>query len=205
METSLLRQSENNIRKFYKMIYWITGQACSGKTKLIKSILNNYVDFPNTYEIYKPVKEISCIKFKDFLLVGSNYLRNKARSLGIDNSRGSLSELELLIKQEYSKCDILLETFRPKYFNIDFILRLKKMYDLKIFYLQTDKEILDERGRTRNHIWDRERTEKKKYIQMKKIESVIENDEVKSCVIKLENNNENDLSTNVKLILGSLS
>ena len=205
METSLLRQSENNIRKFYKMIYWITGQACSGKTKLIKSILNCYVDFPNTYEIYKPVKEISCIKFKDFLLVGSNYLRNKARSLGIDNSRGSLSELELLIKQEYSKCDILLETFRPKYFNIDFILRLKKMYDLKIFYLQTDKEILDERGRTRNYIWDRERTEKKKYIQMKKIESVIENDEVKSCVIKLENNNENDLSTNVKLILGSLS
>ena len=187
------------------MIYWITGQACSGKTKLIKSILNNYVDFPNTYEIYKPVKEISCIKFKDFLLVGSNYLRNKARSLGIDNSRGSLSELELLIKQEYSKCDILLETFRPKYFNIDFILRLKKMYDLKIFYLQTDKEILDERGRTRNHIWDRERTEKKKYTQMKKIESVIENDEVKSYVIKLENNNENDLSTNVKLILGNLS
>ena len=40
---------------------------------------------------------------------------------------------------------------------------------------------------------------------MKKIESVIENDEVKSCVIILENNNENDLSTNVKLILGSLS
>ena len=79
------------------------------------------------------------------------------------------------------------------------------MYDLKIFYLQTDKEILDERGRTRNHIWDRERTEKKKYTQMKKIESVIENDEVKSCVIKLENNNENDLSTNVKLILGNLS
>ena len=40
---------------------------------------------------------------------------------------------------------------------------------------------------------------------MKKIESVIENNEVKSCVIKLENNNENDLSTNVKLILGNLS
>ena len=39
---------------------------------------------------------------------------------------------------------------------------------------------------------------------MKMIESVIENDEVKSCVTKLENNNENDLSTNVKLILGKL-
>ena len=33
----------------------------------------------------------------------------------------------------------------------------------------------------------------------------LENDEVKSCVTKLENNNENDLSTNVKLILGNLS
>ena len=34
------------------MIYWISGVACSGKSTLIKSILNKYTDFPNSYEIY---------------------------------------------------------------------------------------------------------------------------------------------------------
>ena len=187
------------------MIYWVTGQACSGKTTLVRTILNDYIKSINKYEIYKPIKKISCVRFKNLLLVGSNYLTNRARDQGIDSSGSSLDELELLIKQEYSKCDILLETFRPKYFNIDFILRLKKIYDLKIFYLQTDKKILDERGRIRNHIWDRERTENRKYMQMKNIESVIEKDEVKMCVTKLKNNDENDLSTNVKLILENLS
>ena len=187
------------------MIYWVTGQACSGKTTLVRTILNDYIKSINKYEIYKPIKKISCVRFKNLLLVGSNYLTNRARDQGIDSSGSSLDELELLIKQEYSKCDILLETFRPKYFNIDFILRLKKIYDLKIFYLQTDKKILDERGRIRNHIWDRERTENRKYMQMKNIESVIENDEVKVCVTKLKNSDENDLFINVKLILENLS
>ena len=42
-------------------------------------------------------------------------------------------------------------------------------------------------------------------MQMKNIESVIENDEVKVCVTKLKNSDENDLFINVKLILENLS
>ena len=40
---------------------------------------------------------------------------------------------------------------------------------------------------------------------MKNIKSVIENDEVKVCVTKLKNSDENDLFINVKLILENLS
>ena len=133
------------------MIYWISGVACSGKSTLIKSILNKYTDFPNSYEIYKPIKNISCIKFDDFLLIGSNYFNSRIKkqtSYGIDNCRSNYKEIKEIIRQEHSKHNnILLETFIPKYFKEELLLWLVELYKLKILYLQVDKNILDDRGK----------------------------------------------------------
>jgi len=191
------------------MIYWISGVACSGKSTLIKSILNKYTDFPNSYEIYKPIKNISCIKFNNFLLIGSNYLNSriiKQTSYGIDSCRSSHKEIKEIIIKEHSKHNnILLETFIPKYFKEELLLWLIELYELKILYLQVDKNILDKRGEERNCDVDILRNEKIKINQLKKVESIIKHNKIKQYVSILQNKDKKDLSNNVKLIYDYLT
>lgn len=191
------------------MIYWISGVACSGKSTLIKSILNKYTDFPNSYEIYIPIKNISCIKFNDFLLIGSNYLSNKIKkqtNLGIDNCRSNHKEIKEIIIQEYTKHNnILLETFISRYFKEELLLWLIKLYELKILHLQVDKNILDKRGEERNCDVDKLRNEEIKINQLKRVESIIKHNKIKQYVSILHNKDKKDLSNNVKLIYDYLT
>ena len=186
------------------MIYWISGVACSGKSTLIKSLLNESEVSHQVRTVYKPTNKFSCIKFQDFLLVGSNYLNDKVKTPGIDSSRFKKKYLELLIEQEYLKHNILLETFLPHLFNLDMILNLISKYNLKIFYLHTDKNTLDKRGVERTQYYDKQRTEKIKSNQLKRTELVINHSMVKPHVTILKNSNKKDLSNNVKLICENL-
>ena len=186
------------------MICWISGVACSGKSTLIKSLLNESEVSHQLRSIYKPIKEFSCVKFQDFLLVGSNYLNDKVKTPGIDSSKFKKEYLESLIDQEYLKHNILLETFLPHLFNLDIILSLISKYNLKIFYLHTNKNTLDKRGIERNQYYDKQRTEKIKSNQLKRTELVINHNMVKPYVTILENSNKKDLSNNVKLIKNNI-
>ena len=187
------------------MICWITGVACSGKSTLIKYLINESEVSHQLKNVYKPTSKISCVKFQNFLLVGSNYLNDKVKTPGLDSYRLKKEHLELLIEQEYIKHNILLETFFRPLFNLDMILNLISKYNLKIFYLHTDKNTLDKRGIERNQYYDKQRTEKAKSNQLKKTESVINHSMVKPHVTILKNSNKKDLSNNVKLIYKDLT
>ena len=84
------------------------------------------------------------------------------------------------------------------------ILNLISKYNLKIFYLHTDKNTLDKRGIERNQYYDKQRTEKIKSNQLKRTELVINHSMVKPHVTILKNSNKKDLSNNVKLICENL-
>ena len=94
------------------MIFWITGEPCSGKSTLMKSLvgrmnvsspLNKLISFGNG----------KCMKINNTLVMG-NYL-GKGKCPGLDYLQPSLTNLEMFIKKEYPKYDILIETFLSRY------------------------------------------------------------------------------------------
>ena len=139
-----------------------------------------------------------CMKINNTLVMG-NYL-GKGKCPGLDYLQPSLTNLEMFIKKEYPKYDILIETFLSRYLKINFLHKLINQYKIKIFHLQTDMTELDKRAIKRNMSWDKNRTDYGKFKVKQEVYDILSDDIIKPHVIPLINNTTEDLSNNVKFI-----
>jgi len=188
-------------------VVWITGVSCSGKSTLVKNIINQFDNF----QICKPVGKIRCTKFDDLLVVGGTYTK-KVNSPGLDgDSRGSRvkrnNNFKELINREYPKYEnILCETRTPAFFNKDILYWLIDTHKLQIFYLTTEKGILDDRAKNRKgknnkqNFWDRKRTDKRTMKEFSSLEILISDEKISKYTKELRNDNIEDSMKNTKTI-----
>ena len=113
------------------MIIMIGGIPCSGKTTLVKNIIEGL----GSYENYEPIPLFKCQKYKDILLIGQ-YPENETFG-GTDRlSYGTINKFQEFINQEVTKHKhILIEGdrfFQAK--NLEFLLdeHDAMVYTLKI-------------------------------------------------------------------------
>ena len=188
-------------------VVWITGVSCSGKSTLVKNIIQKF----DKHEIYKPVNKIRCIKFDRFLVVVGTYTK-KVNLPGLDSEEFSprhllKNEFKKVIIEEYPKYEnILCETRTPAFFNKDILYWLIDTHKLQIFYLTTEKGILDDRAKNRKgknnkqNFWDRKRTDKRTMKEFSSLEILISDEKISKYTKELRNDNMEDSMKNTKTI-----
>ena len=183
------------------MVIWIAGNPCAGKSTMVKNIIEDKLSNGH----YRPVDTIRCTKFDKLLVVGGTYFK-KVVSPGLDgDQRGSKKILndnfKKLIIQEYPKNqNILCETASRMYFNKDLLYWLIDNFEFKMFYLKTDKTILDERAKIRNNWWDKLRTDKRTIKEVNYVKSIVSDEKITKHIKELKNDIMCDNIKNVKII-----
>ena len=183
-------------------VIWITGTSCSGKSTMVKNIIKSYKYFGSKNKIDK----IKYIKFKNLLVIGGTYLVQDKHNCGLDeyyrcSSKYLKNNYIKLINLEYTKNkNILCETSTRRFFNKDLLYWLVTNIDLKIFYLKTMKSVLDERAKIRDNSYDKKRTDRRTIYDIKHIETLLSDKNIKKCVTYLTNNNVKDGIKNQDII-----
>ena len=136
------------------MIIWISGLYCTGKSTIVKNIVEsqnkNFGDITiKEGTLVEPTKNFECIQFKDFMVIGARYYSNATNS-GTDLIFAGNDRFKEFIIQEYDNHkNLLIEG--SKFFRKDILDWLISKYKLKIFHLETDISIMEERSKNRNN------------------------------------------------------
>ena len=178
----------------YKMIIWIAGMSCVGKSTIIRKIISNY----DKGEDYKPQKYFHCTKFEKFLLIGGRYY-NKITNPGSDYIYAGKDRFkDFMIKEYYKHNKMLIEGSR--FFRKEILHWLIDNYKLKIYYLEVDIKTLDDRSIDRGGWHDKKRTDKRTSNEIKKMNNLINDKKISQHLEVLHNNTITDSDNNVKII-----
>ena len=164
------------------MIIWLAGMSCVGKSTIMKNIISK---FPEGEKV-RPTKYFDCIKFDNFITIGGRYY-NKTTNPGSDYIFAGKDKFQDFIRQEYPKHKkMLIEG--SKFFRSEIISWLvDNNYKLKIYYLSTDINNLNQRAEDRGGWWDKKRTEKRTLSEIKRLEKIFTNEKFNNLINQRKN------------------
>tara|TARA_Y100001972_G_scaffold115167_1_gene151582 strand:- start:78 stop:638 length:561 start_codon:yes stop_codon:yes gene_type:complete len=175
------------------MIIWLAGMSCVGKSTIMRNIISK---FPEGEKV-RPTKYFDCIKFDNFITIGGRYY-NKTTNPGSDYIFAGKDKFQDFITQEYPKHKKMLiegsKFFRPEI--ISWL--MDNNYKLKIYYLSTDINNLNQRAKNRGGWWDKKRTEKRTLSEIKRLEKILTN-KTFSSIIEQRTNETMEQSTELSL------
>lgn len=186
------------------MIVWISGLSCSGKSTIVKNIVRNQDDNIGDIvlrkgNLIKPTKYFDCIQFEDFTIIGGRYYSDQTNP-GSDRIFAGADRFKDFIIQEYNNHkNFLIEGSR--FFRKEVLDWLVSEYELKIFHIETDRSIIEERSKDRNGWWDKQRTDRRTDNELKKFDKILNDNILKQHITVYENNTMEDSKSITKNIL----
>ena len=164
------------------MIIWLAGMSCVGKSTIMKNIISK---FPEGEKV-RPTKYFDCIKFDNFITIGGRYY-TKSTNPGSDYIFAGKDKFQNFIRQEYPKHKkMLIEG--SKFFRSEIISWLvDNNYKLKIYYLSTNINNLNQRAEDRGGWWDKNRTEKRTLSEIKRLEKILINEKFNNLIEQRKN------------------
>ena len=186
------------------MIVWISGLSCSGKSTIVKNIVRNQDDNIGDIVLRKgnliePTEYFDCIQFEDFTVIGGRYYSDQTNP-GSDRIFAGADRFKDFIIQEYNNHkNFLIEGSR--FFRKEILDWLVSKYELKIFHIETDRSIIEERSKDRNSWWDKERTDRRTDNELKKFDKILNDNILKQHITVYENNTIEDSKSITKNIL----
>tara|TARA_B100000925_G_C21780855_1_gene376167 strand:+ start:42 stop:626 length:585 start_codon:yes stop_codon:yes gene_type:complete len=186
------------------MIVWISGLSCSGKSTIVKNIVRNQDDNIGDIVLRKgnliePTKHFDCIQFEDFTVIGGRYYSDQTNP-GSDRIFAGADRFKDFIIQEYNNHkNFLIEGSR--FFRKEVLDWLVSEYELKIFHIETDRSIIEERSKDRNGWWDKQRTDRRTDNELKKFDKILNDNILKQHITVYENNTMEDSKSITKNIL----
>lgn len=186
------------------MIVWISGLSCSGKSTIVKNIVRNQDDNIGDIVLRKgnliePTEYFDCIQFEDFTVIGGRYYSDQTNP-GSDRIFAGADRFKDFIIQEYNNHkNFLIEGSR--FFRKEILDWLVSKYELKIFHIETDRSIIEERSKDRNSWWDKERTDRRTDNELKKFDKILNDNILKQHITVYENNTMEDSKSITKNIL----
>ena len=186
------------------MIVWISGLSCSGKSTIVKNIVEsqnkNFGDIViKEGTLVEPTKYFNCIQFEDFTVIGGRYYSDQTNP-GSDRIFAGADRFKDFIIQEYNNHkNFLIEGSR--FFRKEVLDWLVSEYELKIFHIETDKSIIEERSKDRNGWWDKQRTDRRTDNELKKFDKILNDNILKQYITVYENNTMEDSKSITKNIL----
>ena len=186
------------------MIVWISGLSCSGKSTIVKNIVRNQDDNIGDIVLRKgnliePTEYFDCIQFEDFTVIGGRYYSDQTNP-GSDRIFAGADRFKDFIIQEYNNHkNFLIEGSR--FFRKEILDWLVSKYELKIFHIETDRSIIEERSKDRNSWWDKERTDRRTDNELKKFDKILNDNILKQHITVYENNTMEDNKSITKNIL----
>ena len=186
------------------MIVWISGLSCSGKSTIVKNIVEsqnkNFGDIViKEGTLVEPTKYFNCIQFEDFTVIGGRYYSD-ATNPGSDKIFAGADRFKDFIIQEYNNHkNFLIEGSR--FFRKEVLDWLVSEYELKIFHIETDRSIIEERSKDRNGWWDKQRTDRRTDNELKKFDKILNDNILKQHITVYENNTMEDSKSITKNIL----
>ena len=186
------------------MIVWISGLSCSGKSTIVKNIVRNQDDNIGDIVLRKgnliePTEYFDCIQFEDFTVIGGRYYSDQTNP-GSDRIFAGADRFKDFIIQEYNNHkNFLIEGSR--FFRKEILDWLVSKYELKIFHIETDRSIIEERSKDRNGWWDKERTDRRTDNELKKFDKILNDNILKQHITVYENNTMEDNKSITKNIL----
>ena len=186
------------------MIVWISGLSCSGKSTIVKNIVEsqnkNFGDIViKEGTLVQPTKYFDCIQFEDFTVIGGRYYSDQTNP-GSDRIFAGADRFKDFIIQEYNNHkNFLIEGSR--FFRKEVLDWLVSEYELKIFHIETDRSIIEERSKDRNDWWDKQRTDRRTDNELKKFDKILNDNILKQHITVYENNTMEDSKSITKNIL----
>ena len=186
------------------MIVWISGLSCSGKSTIVKNIVRSQDDniggiVLRKGNLIKPTKYFDCIQFEDFTVIGGRYYSDQTNP-GSDRIFAGADRFKDFIIQEYNNHkNFLIEGSR--FFRKEVLDWLVSEYELKIFHIETDRSIIEERSKDRNGWWDKQRTDRRTDNELKKFDKILNDNILKQHITVYENNTMEDSKSITKNIL----
>ena len=186
------------------MIVWISGLSCSGKSTIVKNIVEsqnkNFGDIViKEGTLVEPTKYFNCIQFEDFTVIGGRYYSDQTNP-GSDRIFAGADRFKDFIIQEYNNHkNFLIEGSR--FFRKEVLDWLVSEYELKIFHIETDRSIIEERSKDRNGWWDKQRTDRRTDNELKKFDKILNDNILKQHITVYENNTMEDSKSITKNIL----
>ena len=186
------------------MIVWISGLSCSGKSTIVKNIVRNQDDNIGDIVLRKgnliePTEYFDCIQFEDFTVIGGRYYSDQTNP-GSDRIFAGADRFKDFIIQEYNNHkNFLIEGSR--FFRKEILDWLVSKYELKIFHIETDRSIIEERSKDRNSWWDKQRTDRRTDNELKKFDKILNDNILKQHITVYENNTMEDSKSITKNIL----
>ena len=186
------------------MIVWISGLSCSGKSTIVKNIVEsqnkNFGDIViKEGTLVQPTKYFDCIQFEDFTVIGGRYYSDQTNP-GSDRIFAGADRFKDFIIQEYNNHkNFLIEGSR--FFRKEVLDWLVSEYELKIFHIETDRSIIEERSKDRNGWWDKQRTDRRTDNELKKFDKILNDNILKQYITVYENNTMEDSKSITKNIL----
>jgi len=186
------------------MIVWISGLSCSGKSTIVKNIVRNQDDNIGDIVLRKgnliePTEYFDCIQFEDFTVIGGRYYSDQTNP-GSDRIFAGADRFKDFIIQEYNNHkNFLIEGSR--FFRKEILDWLVSKYELKIFHIETDRSIIEERSKDRNSWWDKQRTDRRTDNELKKFDKILNDNILKQHITVYENNTMEDNKSITKNIL----
>jgi len=186
------------------MIVWISGLSCSGKSTIVKNIVEsqnkNFGDIViKEGTLVEPTKYFNCIQFEDFTVIGGRYYSDQTNP-GSDRIFAGADRFKDFIIQEYNNHkNFLIEGSR--FFRKEVLDWLVSEYELKIFHIETDRSIIEERSKDRNDWWDKQRTDRRTDNELKKFDKILNDNILKQHITVYENNTMEDSKSITKNIL----
>ena len=186
------------------MIVWISGLSCSGKSTIVKNIVEsqnkNFGDIViKEGTLVQPTKYFDCIQFEDFTVIGGRYYSDQTNP-GSDRIFAGADRFKDFIIQEYNNHkNFLIEGSR--FFRKEVLDWLVSEYELKIFHIETDRSIIEERSKDRNGWWDKQRTDRRTNNELKKFDKILNDNILKQHITVYENNTMEDSKSITKNIL----
>ena len=186
------------------MIVWISGLSCSGKSTIVKNIVEsqnkNFGDIViKEGTLVEPTKYFNCIQFEDFTVIGGRYYSDQTNP-GSDRIFAGADRFKDFIIQEYNNHkNFLIEGSR--FFRKEVLDWLVSEYELKIFHIETDRSIIEERSKDRNGWWDKQRTDRRTDNELKKFDKILNDNILKQYITVYENNTMEDSKSITKNIL----
>ena len=186
------------------MIVWISGLSCSGKSTIVKNIVRNQDDNIGDIvlrkgNLIKPTKYFDCIQFEDFTVIGGRYYSDQTNP-GSDRIFAGADRFKDFIIQEYNNHkNFLIEGSR--FFRKEVLDWLVSGYELKIFHIETDRSIIEERSKDRNGWWDKQRTDRRTDNELKKFDKILNDNILKQHITVYENNTMEDSNNIAKEIV----
>ena len=186
------------------MIVWISGLSCSGKSTIVKNIVEsqnkNFGDIViKEGTLVQPTKYFDCIQFEDFTVIGGRYYSDQTNP-GSDRIFAGADRFKDFIIQEYNNHkNFLIEGSR--FFRKEVLDWLVSEYELKIFHIETDRSIIEERSKDRNGWWDKQRTDRRTDNELKKFDKILNDNILKQHITVYENNTMEDSKSITKNIL----